>query len=511
MSISVFEIIGPVMIGPSSSHTAGMARIGRMTNRIVDEDITAVHLSLSPMLKNTYRGHRTDAALIGGAIGLRESSPDIRNAIDIAHNRGIATDVDFLSQDPCPQNTALVEVDCLSGRKVSVLGTSVGGGSIAIRSVDGVKMDIAADAFHLVIWSDAALPDALLPSKVKVQSGGGEGGWVTCITFPRIPEATLTASIRDTPGVRKVSVVSPVLEYGVSLPTVRELHSCEEACAQAVSRHISLAEVAVQYEMSRSGFSRAEIRSRMADHLRQIKASVQAGSGDNHLLYGLASGRDSKMLMQKVRDGTTISGGIIPLAVARALGVMEYNGSMGCIVAAPTAGSSGIVPGCMTTVQEAYRLTDDQLVDALFVSGLMGVIMAGREVSFSGSVGGCQGEVGVSSAISAAGLASLFTMEPRKIVHAMAICLKNLLGLVCDPIAGPIEIPCIKRNAVGVGNAFISADMALAGIESFIPPDEVIDALVDVERRLPQELKCATVGGLASTCTAKRVRKELSK
>lgn len=511
MSISVFEIIGPVMIGPSSSHTAGMARIGRMTNRIVDEDITAVHLSLSPMLKHTYRGHRTDAALIGGAIGLRESNPDIRNAIDIAHSRGIATDVDFLVQDSCPQNTALVRVDCLSGRSVSVLGTSVGGGSIVIRSVDGAKMDIAPDAFHLVVWSDAALPDTLLPPKAAVQSGAGEGGWVTCMTFPRMPEAALTARIRGTAGVQKVSLVPPVLEYGVSLPTVRELHSCEEACALAENGHISLAEVAVQYEMSRSGFSGEEIRDRMADHLRQIKASVQAGSGDNHLLYGLASGRDSKMLMQKVRDGTTISGGILPLAVARALGVMEYNGSMGCIVAAPTAGSSGIVPGCMTTVQEAYGLKDDQLVDALFVSGLMGVIMAGRDVSFSGSVGGCQGEVGVSSAITAAGLASLFTAESRKIIHAMAICLKNLLGLVCDPIAGPVEIPCIKRNAVGVGNAFISADMALAGIESFIPPDEVIDALVDVERRLPQELKCATVGGLASTPTAKRVREELLK
>ncbi|MPN61326.1 L-serine dehydratase, alpha chain [bioreactor metagenome] len=108
-------------------------------------------------------------------------------------------------------------------------------------------------------------------------------------------------------------------------------------------------------------------------------------------------------------------------------------------------------------------------------------------------------------------MASLFSDDQRKIIHAMAICLKNLLGLVCDPIAGPIEIPCIKRNAVGVANAFISADMALAGIESFIPPDEVIDALVDVERRLPQELKCATVGGLACTCTAQKVRKELAK
>ena len=150
------------------------------------------------------------------------------------------------------------------------------------------------------------------------------------------------------------------------------------------------------------------------------------------------------------------------------------------------------------------------MVDALFVSALAGVVMAEREVSFSGSVGGCQGEVGVSSAITAAGLTSLFTREPEAIFHAMAMSLKNLLGLVCDPIAGPIEVPCIKRNAVGVSNAFTAADMALSGIRSYIPPDEVIDALVDTERRLPQELKCATVGGLACTATACRLRKQLA-
>ena len=215
------------------------------------------------------------------------------------------------------------------------------------------------------------------------------------------------------------------------------------------------------------------------------------------------------MLAEAIAEGKTISKGIIPVAVAKAIGVMEHNGSMGCIVAAPTAGSSGIVPGAMVAVQEAYDLTDGQLVDALFVSALMGVIMAEKGVSFSGSVGGCQGEIGVSSAITAAGLASIFTDDPETVMHAMALCMKNLLGLVCDPIAGPIEVPCIKRNAVGVANSFISADLALAGIRSFIPPDEVIDALIDVEERLPNELKCATIGGLACTKTAQCVRNKL--
>lgn len=510
MGISVFEIIGPIMIGPSSSHTAGMARIGMMTHRIVDGKPVSIHLDLSPKMRTTYSGHRTDAALLGGAIGLNESDPGIRRAIALAHEQGAKTSVGFLPEGEYPQNTALLTVTCADGRITTVLGTSVGGGSIAISAVDGVAMDVSADAYHLIVWSGAPLPAALTEG-AGVQSGANEAGTVTCLTYADRPSEEVQSAVKQAAGVRRVSLVEPVLPYGVTRPTEKKYASCAEICQAAKDGSKTLAEVAVDYEMARSGHSREAIRAQMHKHLEQIKASVLEGEKGNQMLYGLTSGHDGPRMLQAIQDGKTISGGIVPQAVARALGVMEYNGAMGCIVAAPTAGSSGIVPGSMTTVQEHFSFSDDEMVDALFVAALMGVVMANRQVSFSGSVGGCQGEVGVSSAITAAGLASLFTKDPEVICHAMAMCLKNLLGLVCDPIAGPIEVPCIKRNAVGVANAFTSADMALAGIRSYIPPDEVIDALVDVERRLPQELKCATVGGLACTATGCRLREELKK
>lgn len=510
MGISVFEIIGPIMIGPSSSHTAGMARIGMMAHRIAGGDPTAVHLDLSPMMRTTYSGHRTDAALFGGAIGLNESDPGIRQAIELAHRRGVETSVGFLPEGEHPQNTALLTVAHADGRVTKVLGTSVGGGSIVISAVDGVALDIGADAFHLIVWSDGALPEGLAGS-AAVQSGVNGAETVTCLTFANRPSAELQAAVTAAAGVHRVSLVEPVLPYGVSGPAEKKYVSCAEICEAAKQGGMTLAQVAVDYEMARSGHSREEIRGQMRKHLKQIRASVLEGEKGNQMLYGLTSGHDGPRMLQAIADGKTISGGIVPQAVARALGVMEYNGAMGCIVAAPTAGSSGIVPGAMTTVQDHFSFSDDEMVDALFVAALVGVVMANRDVSFSGSVGGCQGEVGVSSAITAAGLASLFTKDPEAILHAMAMCLKNLLGLVCDPIAGPIEVPCIKRNAVGVANAFASSDMALSGIRSYIPPDEVIDALVDVERRLPQELKCATVGGLACTATGCRLREELGK
>lgn len=503
MPTSVFEIIGPIMIGPSSSHTAGMARIGRMAGQIAGGKPVSVGLTMSPKLKATYSGHRTDAALIGGAIGLSESDPQLRDAIGLAHRQGVETWVDFLPEGQYPQNTALMTIRCADGWESRILGTSIGGGSIDISAVDGVPMHVAPDAYHLLVWSDGPLSETF---GGEVQSGHNGTHQVTCLTFPRKPE---DQGARALPGVRRVSLVLPTLPYGVTLKSAQVLDSCAEACRIAREKGITLAEVAIEYEMARSGFTREQVRGQMMRHLEQIRVSVEEGKKGQKLLYGLTSGHDGADMLRAIGEGKTISGGIVPEAVARAIGVMEYNGAMGCVVAAPTAGSAGVVPGSITTVQEHFGLPDDAVVDALFVAALMGVIMASREVSFSGSVGGCQGEVGVSSAITAAGLASLFSKDPETICHAMALCMKNLLGLVCDPIAGPVEVPCIKRNAVGVANAFASADMALSGIRSFIPPDEVIDALVDVERRMPTELRCAAVGGLACTASGCRVRKEL--
>lgn len=506
MARSVFEIVGPIMIGPSSSHTAGMARIGLMAYRVLNMQPQSMHLDLSPKMKTTYSGHRSDAALFGGAIGFSESSEELKDVINIVQKMGVKTSVGFLPEGS-PQNTAYLLMTDAEGVSHSITGTSVGGGSIIISAVDCVKISLAADEYHIIVWSKGKLPELEIPNTVKVQSGTREDG-ITVSSFSSIMkiDETLQKELETLKDLEKISVVMPVLTYGGTLPQCKKISSCEEVVKIAQESNLTISEIAIQYEMGRSGNSEEEIVELMKKQLKVIKESLKRGQEENKLLYGLASGKDGAKLMQAVNNGDTISGGIVPIAVAYALGVMEYNGSMGCIVAAPTAGSSGIVPGSMIAVQNEFGISDDKILNALFTASLMGVIIDEKGVSFSGSVGGCQGEIGVSSAITAAGLASVFTTDPVKIVHAMALCLKNLLGLVCDPIASPIEVPCIKRNAVGVANTFISADMALAGITSFIPPDEVIDALLDVEQRLPTELKSGTIGGLACTKTAKFVR-----
>lgn len=185
--------------------------------------------------------------------------------------------------------------------------------------------------------------------------------------------------------------------------------------------------------------------------------------------------------MKATLEGRTLGGPTLGKAIATALATMEHSLALGTIVAAPTGGSAGIVPGTLLTVQQERGYSDEQMIRALFVCCAPGIVMDYKGVSFSGSQGGCQAEVGVSSSMAAAGLVYLGGDNARQVTMGAALAMKNILGLICDPLKGCDEVPCIKRNGIGVANAFSGADMALAGIDSFIPPDEVVDALLRTE------------------------------
>lgn len=197
-------------------------------------------------------------------------------------------------------------------------------------------------------------------------------------------------------------------------------------------------------------------------------------------------------------------------AVRNAIAVNEVNAKMGLICATPTAGSAGVVPGVLMSIRERLELSHEQQLEFLFTAGAFGLVMA-NNASISGAEGGCQAEVGSASAMAAAALVCAKNGTPHQAAQAVAITLKNMMGLICDPVAGLVEVPCVKRNALGSSQAFISADMALAGIESVIPPDEVVAAMYQVGRQMPSIFKETAEGGLAATPTAKRLTKEILK
>lgn len=252
------------------------------------------------------------------------------------------------------------------------------------------------------------------------------------------------------------------------------------------------------------GAARAASVQRMSDLWEAMKRSVASYDPQKRSACNLTGGAGSRV----ERAGVALSGAFVTEVMATALKVGECNACMGRIVAAPTAGASGVLPAVLLPVQKKYGFTDEDMVRALFVSAGFGQVIATR-ASISGAEGGCQAEVGSASAMAAAALVSLLDGSPEQMACACATALQNLMGLVCDPVAGLVELPCVGRNVIGAMNALSSAELALAGVVSIIPCDEVIDAMRSVGDQLPASLRETGGGGLAATPTGRRIAEEL--
>lgn len=251
-----------------------------------------------------------------------------------------------------------------------------------------------------------------------------------------------------------------------------------------------------------------EVFDRMAKTYQVMRECIEPGCDpDLRSTSGLTGGSAYKM-RETSRTGKSLTGSMISGALYRALAVSELNASMGRIVAAPTAGSCGILPAAVLTLQDERGLTDRECVMALFTASAVGSVIA-ENASLAGAQGGCQAECGAAAAMAAAALAELSGGTPQMVSDAVAIALKNILGLVCDPVAGLVEIPCIKRNASGVAGAFVAAELALAGIDSAIPADEVIWAMKKVGDAMSPSLKETAEGGLAATPTGQKLYKKV--
>jgi len=239
-----------------------------------------------------------------------------------------------------------------------------------------------------------------------------------------------------------------------------------------------------------------------------MREAVKKGIlNESKSLSGLIGG-EAKKLRKYAQSTESLMGTVVIKAVSYGMGVMEVNSMMGCIVAAPTAGSCGVLPGALFAASERYNIDDAKVIEALFTAAAIGYLVT-RNATVSGAEGGCQAEIGTATAMASAALVEMLGGTPEMAMSASAFCFKNIMGLVCDPIAGLVECPCTKRNGLGITNAMLSADMALAGMISLIPFDEVVEAMFKIGRIMSPDLKETANGGLAATPTGKRIMKEI--
>ena len=282
--------------------------------------------------------------------------------------------------------------------------------------------------------------------------------------------------------------------------------SIEELVSDATIKNLPISELVIQAECNDMNVSRNDVWRKMKHNLDTMRLAVSRGAHGIgvHSKTGLTGG-DAVKIKDYRKSHKTLSGDMIMSAVQSAIATNEVNAAMGVICATPTAGSSGTLPGVLFTLEKRLGLDEEQMVRFLFTAGGFGMVMA-NNACIAGATGGCQAEVGSASGMGAAAAVEVAGGTPKQSANAMAIAISNLLGLVCDPIAGLVEVPCINRNAIGSSNALISADMALAGCESMIPADEVISAMDKVGKNMPESLRETGIGGLAGTPTGQEIR-----
>ena len=278
-----------------------------------------------------------------------------------------------------------------------------------------------------------------------------------------------------------------------------------ELLALCEKKDITISEAMIRREVAKFGSDRAAVEARMLKTLNVMRESVERSQTEKMKLLGGYIGGESKEMLTYIKKNGAM-GGVISRAVVFAMGVIEWNASMGRIVAAPTAGSAGVLPGILAAMEEAYGFEDEQLVNALFNAGAIGYII-GRNATLSGAEGGCQAEVGAASAMAASMICELFGGSPKACLAAAGDAISNILGLICDPIGGLVESPCQKRNAMGVSNAIISAEISLAtGGRTLVPFDEVVTVMYNVGRSIPYQLRETALGGLAATPSVKNLQ-----
>ena len=292
----------------------------------------------------------------------------------------------------------------------------------------------------------------------------------------------------------------PVLPVMSRKDTRVPFGSCAEMLEYDAGRGTPLWQLAVRYEMARGGISEAEVVAKMVEIGRIVRLSIAAGIAGTHYddrVLGHQSGRFDELL----RAGKLLDGGALNRIVLYVTSLMEVKSSMGVIVAAPTAGACAALPGTVIATAETMGLDEESMAKALLAAGLIGVFIATRW-TFAAEVGGCQAEGGSAASMAAAALVTLADGSLTQAVAASSMAFQNMLGLICDPVANRVEVPCLGKNVMAASNALSCANMALAGYDPVIPLDEVIDTAKHVGTRMPREVRCTNLGGLSITPTA---------
>ena len=514
---SIFnDVIGPVMRGPSSSHTAAAHRIGTFTRHLLEPIYSKVIVEFDRKgaLATTFRGQGSAMGLTGGLLGMDMTDPDIVDYEEYLNKSNFVVEyviTDLVCKHP---NAYQITVQYPVRDDIHLLAVSTGGGMFEIIELNGFKVSIKGDFFeNLIFFNDVSeawlfelgenlktnFPNAgfeIIKRKdnkilVNIKSGKSISKFL----------AEYTDFNKDVTWHSEVTPVMPVNSgFNIKLPFT----TVDEMLELAEEENLPLSDLAIGYESARSGLDSASVLKRMEGIVLIVKNSIEEGLKGTFYEDRIL-GAQAKLIAEAERNGL-IEKSENSNIIACTSALMEVKSSMGLIVATPTAGACGVLGGALFGSLGNKVIDPESIVRGFMAAGITGIFIADK-YTFSAEEGGCQVETGSAAAMAAAGLVEMAGGTAKQAIDAASMALQNELGLVCDPVAVRVEIPCLGKNIMAATNALNASIMSLAGFDPVIPFDEVIDAMKSVGEALPSSLCCTGLGGLAQTPTGKHLYK----
>lgn len=496
--VSIFnDVLGPVMRGPSSSHTAASFRLGRYLHSVFPGRLKKVEVTFrhGQTYALTFRQQRSDLAFAAGFLGLDIGDPEYDRAREIAVREKM--DIEFTTRNldwASHPNGLEMQATGPGSAPVTVRGASVGGGSIRIQGFNQWELNSGAEAYDLLVTGPQASEgraDEILAwaRRLDRQEAGGEFFFRAALTKP--PDDRLTGALIAA-GLRFWLADPAALVIG-GQPLFWGAAGALEYCR---GQNVDLYQAGRDYECALTGLTPAEVDKRLDELVAVMLNSIAAGFAARK--SGLFLLSPSAALIQKAeREKRLFFGGLPARTGARAMAAMEYCSSGGLVCAAPTAGSAGIMPAVLAAIRENRPDDPATLRQALMTGGVVGLVFA-QGATFAAEVGGCQVEVGASAAMAAGAGMAAAGGACEMIFQASGIMLQNYMGLICDPVRGYVELPCQIRNALAASSALTAVDLILGGYHDPVPFDESIAAVLATGHLLPMELRCTSLGGLAA-------------
>lgn len=511
---SIFnDVIGPVMRGPSSSHSAAAVRIGKIGRELMGGDLekVSVRFDLNGSLPTTYRSQGSDMGLCGGLLGFEA---DDERLIRYEHELQEANlSVRYVTGRFCDPHPNTYNLHLKNGWEEHTLAAiSIGGGMVEVINIDGLPVSYFGDCYGLVVWvgrvGQSSLLELLNNAGCSIMCSESAEESLVFASQSTPFDKRLLQTLKQQQAVTCVRRLSPILPILTTPETTVPFTTGAEMVSYGAKKGLtSLADLALHYEAARGGIEQDKVLGKAVRLVDIIENSIHLGLQGTDYTDRILGCQSGKYTAQRERSAL-LNLGILDQAIPYVTALMEVKSAMGVIVAAPTAGSCGGLPGTVIAAADTMNLNKEAKARGLLAAGVLGALIATRS-TFSAEICGCQAECGVSSGMIGAAMVSMIGGDCESSLAAASMALQNSFGMVCDPVANRVEVPCLGKNILAASNGVTCANLAIAGFDYVVPFDEVVEAMDSVGRALPHELRCTALGGLSITPTSRKIEKKL--